>query len=343
MNGNVYMQSQWLALKVVDLYYTHQYSQEEISQLLQISKPTVSRLLKRGKESGFIQFHIPDCYQKCLALGQELRAKYALSEVIVLPLRFADREKELDPSSVKTMVAMEGARYLQRIITPNDVLGIAWGRTMNLLIDHLNPCQRMDIPFITLHGNIQQCDSSLDVEYLVRRISMAFGGVYHSLETASLCSGERELRRVLQQESVQSVFSLMKRITIAISSVGECYPEQTSPLFSIDYLPPEDLAELKAKDVCSDFMIRFLDKTGKEIDSAIRKRTLSVDLDVFRIIPCKILVAAGKEKAYCVRSVLLGSLTDVLIIDEGLAVRLLELSDQTADYPELRNSTFLGR
>lgn len=343
MNGNVYMQSQWLALKVVDMYYTQGCSQEEISQRLSISKPTVSRLLKRGKESGYIQFCIPERYRACLNLGQELRAKYALSEAIVLPVDFAGRNASPELPALKTLVAMEGARYLQRIITAKDVLGIAWGRTMNLLIDHLNPCQRIDIPFITLHGNIQQCDSSLDVEYLVRRISMAFGGVYRSLDNRALMDSPEDRQETMRNPNVQKIFDLMKRITIAISSVGTFYPKMTTPLGETSYLSPQALDELMKKGVCCDFMLRFLDRDGHEIDSSLRDRTLAVDLDVFRIIPCKILVAAGVEKDYSVRSVLLGRLTDVLIVDETLATALMNISTQDAEYPPLQDGTFLGR
>lgn len=343
MNGNVYMQSQWLALKVVDMYYTQGCSQEEISQRLSISKPTVSRLLKRGKESGYIQFHIPDEYRAGLELGQELCTKYALSEAIVLPTSFAGAGTQGDLASLKALVAMEGARYLQRIITPNDVLGIAWGRTMNLLIDHLNPCQRIDIPFITLHGNIRQCDSSLDVEYLVRRISMAFGGEYYSLDNRGLMDSPEDLEAALNLPNVRKVFDLMKRITIAISSVGAFYPRMTTPLGDTTYLSNQALDELRLKHVCCDFMLRFLNIDGQEIESSLKARTLSIDLDIFRIIPCKILVAAGTEKVYSVRSVLLSRLTDVLIVDEGLASELLSISTQDSDYPRIQGSTFLGR
>lgn len=60
-------------------------------------------------------------------------------------------------------VALEGARYLQRIITSKDVLGIAWGGTMYYLIHYLNPCQRADTIFVTLHGSLTCCDYELDV------------------------------------------------------------------------------------------------------------------------------------------------------------------------------------
>ena len=327
MRGDVYMQSQWLALKVVELYYTQNCSQEEISLRLKISKSTVSRLLKRAKEYGFIKFSIPDRYQNSLNLGHLLQASYGLSEVMVVPSCFAVENSALNFQTLKTVVAIEGARYLQRIITPNDILGVAWGRTMNLLIDHLNPCQRMDIPFVTLHGNIQQCDASLDVEYLVRRISMAFGGQYLSLDHRGLQSNAKAVQNTLKIPSVKRIFDIMRKVTISICSVGAFYPDLTTPLGQTNYLSEAELEELKEKHVSCDFMLRFLDLEGNEINSSLAKRTLSIDLNVFRMIPCKILVASGPQKAYSVRSVLLSKLADVLIIDELLASELIKIGN----------------
>ena len=49
MQGEVYNQSICLVIKVAKMYYSDHMSQKKISEILNISPPTVSRLLKRAR------------------------------------------------------------------------------------------------------------------------------------------------------------------------------------------------------------------------------------------------------------------------------------------------------
>lgn len=325
MRGDVYEQSRWLALKVVKMYYNENCTQDEIATELRISKPTVSRLLKRGKEQGYIRFVIPDSYEKCLKLGVTIKKYCNLIDVIVVPEAFLDEESPEHASSMRNLVAMEGARYLQRILSPNDILGIGWGRTMGLLVNYLNPCQRMDIPFISLHGSLEEIDPSLDVEYLTRRITMAFGGQCMSLRNRALRSSEEDLQSILSQESVKRIFDVMNRITITISSIGSFYPEITTPLAKTSFLNEDDIRFLKEQGVICDYLLHFLNRDGVEIDSALARRTLGISLEMLNNIPCKIIVANGRNKANGIATILRARLANALIIDETLAEELLTL------------------
>ena len=323
MRGDVYEQSRWLALKVAEMYYVENCTQDEIATELRISKSTASRLLKRGKELGYVRFLIPDKYSSSLELGEMIRQRCNLTDVIVVPVAFMDEKRFAGDTHMRHLVAMEGARYLQRIISDNDVLGVGWGRTMGLLVNYLNPCQRIDIPFISLHGSLEEIDSSLDVEYLVRRITMAFGGHCLTLNSSALRKSREDLDFIMSQESVQKVFEMMNRTTITISSLGPLYPEVTTPLAKTGFLNSESIKYLKEQGAVCDYMMHFLDKNGCEIESDLAARTLGVSLDVLHQIPCKIIVANGKDKAYGLATLLKASLADTVIIDEILAEELL--------------------
>ena len=57
-DSNIYMQSTNLILKASDLYYNQGMRQQEISEQLEISVSTVSRLLKKAKEQEIVRFTI---------------------------------------------------------------------------------------------------------------------------------------------------------------------------------------------------------------------------------------------------------------------------------------------
>lgn len=320
MKGEVYHQSTCVALKAADLYYVQEKTQREVAQILNISEPTVSRLLKRAKKEKIVSFVIEKQYAECLKLENMLQNRYGLAEAIVVP--FAEEPE--DAEIKKKAVALEGARYVQRVISPKDVLGIAWGGTMYHLIRYLNPCQKIESSFVTLHGSLSCCDYNLDVRTLVSRMAMAFGGKRHSLIEGGLANNRNDIEQMHKKEDVRRIFSLFDRITISVSGIGSLYPQADSPLSRLQYLKREEFAKLKEMGVYGDLMLRFFDKDGQECESNLKDRTLAIDMDVYKSIPCKIIVASGTQKSATLQAALKGGLADVVVLDYGLAKEICQ-------------------
>lgn len=315
MQGEVFNQSTWVVLKAADLYYRQNKSQKEISKVLQVSTSTVSRLIKRANQENIVSFVIQEPYAECLDLKEKLKAKFGLKGVLVTP---PTNEPE-DAEATKQAVALEGARYIQRIITPEDILGVAWGGTMYYLIQYLNPCRKIEASFLTLHGSLSNYDYELDVRTLVSRIAMAFGGKHHSLISEGLMASSQAIQMLHQEENIKKVLSLFNKITISISGIGSFYPQATSPLAQQQYLKAQEFKELQEQGVYGDLMLRFFNKDGEECNSGLRDRTLAISLESYKRIPCKIVAASGVHKAQTIQAALKGGLIDVLIVDYHLA------------------------
>lgn len=114
MLDKVYEQSTNLIVKAAFYYYIEGMSQSEISELLGISVPTVSRILKKAKDKRIVEFNIPEQYVDCVYLETKLKKITGLKEVIISPC--IESRQDITENEVKKNVALEGARYLQRII-----------------------------------------------------------------------------------------------------------------------------------------------------------------------------------------------------------------------------------
>ena len=321
MDAEVYNQSTFLILKAAYLYYLEDKAQNEIAALLNISVPTVSRLIKRAKEEKIVEFVIRDPYLECIELEQMLKKKYRLKEVIVSPSSNLHHEHN-DEENVKKLVALEGARYIQRIITEKDVLGVTWGNTIYHLIHYLNPCQKINATFVTMHGSISW-SNELDVRSLVSRMSMTFGGRNYSLLTEGLMSNKEITDSIKNEKNVERVFSMFDKITIALNGVGSFYPELSSMLSRPEYLASHELAELQRKNVVGDVALRFINRDGEECDTDLKDRIIAIDLATFRKIKTKITVASGENKTEIVHAMIKGGLANVLIVDYALGKSLL--------------------
>ncbi|WP_270395508.1 sugar-binding transcriptional regulator [Mediterraneibacter massiliensis] len=323
MKSEVYSQSTWMAMKVAKLYYINGLTGKEIASTLNISPSTVSRLLAKAKNQNIISFRLNAPYEDCLKAAENIRLLYKLKEVIVVPA-----VDSTDTNSARHAVALEGARYLQRIIDDNDVFGIAWGRTMNYLIQVLNPCLKINNSFVTLHGSIAHCQFSCDVRNLVARIAMACGGKKFYFTPDALVDSPEKLEEILSQQQNQAVKKLFQNITVSMTGCGSLYPEMDSPLLDAKYhyLSQKEYQELQAAGVYGDILLRFFDKDGNECNTSLKNRTLSITFDEYKKIPTKIVVAADAKKAYTIRAILRGHLANIIIMDYSLAQKLLEIS-----------------
>lgn len=325
MQGEVYSQSICIVSTAAYMYYIEQKSQNEIARTLGISPATVSRVLKRAVKEEVVRFSIAQPYAQCLEYEKGIRESYHVKTVQVVPLM--EPETPETALHIKKKVALEGSRYLQRIITQDHVLGLNWGGTMYYLIQYLNPCRKIDTSIVTMHGCITDCDEKFEAKNLVRRASMAFGGRNIALMANGYLEDAQTLARLKERDEYKQIFDLFHKIDISVSGVGVFYPKLGSALATgaHNYFQAGDLEELHAQGVYCDFLLRFIDENGQECESRIKHRTLSIDLEQYKLIPCKIVVASGSEKAYAVRALLRGGLVDVLIIDQHLAKALQSL------------------
>lgn len=326
-----YHQSVSLVLKVAYLYYIENKPQNEIAGMLGISITTVSRLLTKAKEDKIVEFVIRDPYIECIRLEEKLRSRFHLKDIIIAPAVTSEDgiDSEMAEENAKKLVAMEGARYLQRVIKENDTLGITWGSTVYHMINYLNPSQKVKARFVTLHGSIACCENELDVRTLVSRMAKAFFGENYYLLTDALMSSREAAQIMKEEKNNQRVFEMFDQINIAVSGIGSFYPIERSVLASPDFLAPEDLDELKSKGVTGDIALRFFDHDGNECPTSLSDRMITISMEQFKKIDCKISLVSGISKATTVLSALKGGLIDVLILDYKLAQEILRLSETT--------------
>ena len=316
-DSNIYLQSANLVVKVAYLYYYQHMRQSDIARQLGISVPTVSRLLKKAKEQEIVRFTIDQRLVECLEIENLLREQFHLREVIVAPLQGDIRKMKLE--DLKKTVALEGARYLQRIVTEHDKLGVAWGGTVWYVYNYLNPSQRINMEFVTLHGFLNHAASKLDSSWLVPRIAKAFGGKSYSIDYKGFQARKSDVIEIMQDENVRQVFDQFPYLTLSVSGVGMFYPEHQSILATGNYLSENTMEQLRQAGVYGDLIFRFFDQNGNECDTDMRYRCIGIPWEIYKRIPNKVIVAAGEKKKDVIIATLRGKLVDTLIIDETLA------------------------
>lgn len=116
--------SRRILVKVSHMYYEADMKQSEIAQKLGIDRSTVSKYLKRAKDTGIVKIFIAqDSYE---TLESALEEKFNLKEVFIVP-------SSNNPDEVYSNLGKAGLLMLKRLIKNNMVIGFNWGRTMGAI------------------------------------------------------------------------------------------------------------------------------------------------------------------------------------------------------------------
>jgi lsr operon transcriptional repressor len=113
----------------------------------------------------------------------------------------------------------------------------------------------------------------------------------------------------------------------AIVGVGTVAADST--VARLGYLTPDDARQLHSRGVAGEVLGQFFDARGKVLGLPIHDRRIGIDLSDLRRIPRVVGVAGGLHKAEAILGALRGGFFDVLVTNELVALRLLELERES--------------
>lgn len=303
-----------LLIKVSELYYNQNFNQQQIADKLSISRVKVSRLLTEARNKGIVNIEIKYPKEYCISLEGQVEKNYDLEEAVIVSS--INKSNDL----VFTEVTATVAQIIEEKINNDDIVGLAWGRTLKNVIDKVGQLNK-NIKIVQLLGNIGSSNVSGDV--IVRRFSSSFQGEMFLLPTPAIVEKEETKEAIMSDGSIRSIFEIQKQCSIAIVGIGGVNAESTLVLSG--YLSQDDVKNLKDMGAVGEVCGRFIDSQGSLCNHPVNRRVLGISLEDLKNIPCVIGVATGDHKLQSIKAVLNTKVVDVLVTDENVAEKLLEI------------------
>lgn len=302
------------ALQVSRLYYLDGASQISIARKLQLSRPTVSRLLQFAKEQHLVEIKIQDPFQNVALLQQQLRQHYQLKEVLIAS------QTNTNPTNILTSLGQQTAQYLERIVHHHDIIGISWGKTMAAVARSLQPSAAQGVQLVQLKGSVVNSQENNYAYEITRRFNQAFQTVAQILPLPVIFDNVATKKLVEQDQFIKSVLEQGQAANIALYTVGTTLP--SAMLFRLGYFSPTAIKHLQQVAV-GDLLSRFITAQGKIADKPLNERTVSIELEFLKKKEYSILVAGGLQKVPAIQAALAGGYPNVLITDIQTAQKLL--------------------
>ncbi len=306
-----------LMVKVARMYYDQGIRQQEITERLNIHQSTISRLLKRARETNLVRISVatpPGVYSE---VEEALEARFQLKEAIVV-----DSQEE-EERMVRDLGAA-AAFFVETTVKKGMVIGISsWSRSLLAMVDVMNltDCGKGG-KVVQILGGVGTTSTQYYATQLAQRLAANIGATPILLQAPGVV-GTAEARRVLSSDlAVRQASDYFDQVDVALVGIGSLEPSKLLAS-SGNIFSPDERGELRSLGAVGDICLRFIDAQGRPIRSSLMSRVIGIELASLKRASRVVAVAGGSRKVSAILAALTGGWINVLITDRHTAEKLL--------------------
>jgi deoxyribonucleoside regulator len=195
---------------------------------------------------------------------------------------------------------------------------------MQELVRHLRPRRIKDAVVVQLIGGIARADYDTHASEIVQKVAEQYRAIPYLLPVPAIVDDSRVKQALVSDRNIGRVLELGRQAEIAVFSVGRL--DHGCLMCRAEYFQKYEVDALLDKQAVGDIISRIVTESGAVCSVELDERTVGIDLEDLKKKPYSIAVAGGLEKLPVIRAGLLGGYFNVLITDEQVAVRLLEMT-----------------
>lgn len=292
------------------LYYELGETQGAIATQLGVTRPQVSRLLKRARAEGIVEIRVNDRTTVFSPAADILRERFGLSEVVIAPTIAGPEEL------TRRMVGRAAAEVLRRSLRTGAIVGIGDGvsvaGTAAALEEAATPVAVTVIPLCGGHW------STGTEREPYRRVADAIDAPARGLMAPGLVDDAATQRALVAHAGVRAIVEQWDRLDVALFGIG-------GPTWSAAMVGDETDRELSAGGAVGEVLIAPFDLDGRFVCPGLRERAIAFDARSLGRVPVSIAVASGAGKVRPILGALRAGIVRTLVTDVVTAESVVEL------------------
>jgi deoxyribonucleoside regulator len=272
--------------------------------------------LKKAIKDGYIKITINYPINSVTEIETRLKECFNIAHVFVTPA-IVDN---LDARLQDTCIAL--ANDLNGMVKDGDIIGVSWGRTMDLLADHLISSNSRGVKIVQLNGSVPRQSISTGSYKIVSSLSKSYNGQGFIFPVPAVVDNKKIADALKEDSQVKELLNLALKSKTMIFSIGNL--SKKSILFEAGYINEDEYNNLEIKGAVGDICSRYFDIEGNIADKSMNERVIGISLDELKQKDNKIAIAIGEEKVDAIIGALNGKYVDRLYIDEITAKSVLK-------------------
>ena len=293
------------------LYYELGETQSRVAELLGVTRPQVSRLLKRARAEGVVEIRIVDKTSESSPAGDELRRAFGLSAVHLAPTFHGAEDVG------RRMIGRLGAELLRGTVRDGAIVGVGDGSSVSALADSLEePLRQTGATVVPLCGGYWFTGPSREP---FRRVAEGIGGIPQGLLAPGLVDDPATKGSLYAHAGVRRILELWERLEVAVFGIG-------GPAWSEAAFGAATCDRLAAAGAVGEILIAPFDLGGQFVGGELRERTIAFDARRLDRVPVRIGVAGGPSKVRPILGALRAGAVTTLVSDVRTVEAVAELA-----------------
>jgi DNA-binding transcriptional regulator LsrR (DeoR family) len=300
------------------LYYELGETQNQIAELLGVTRPQVSRLLKRARAEGIVEIRIVDTTAVDSPAGDALRRRYDLDQVQLAPTIAGPEDL------TRRMVGRLAAQVLRVAARPGTIVGIGDGASVLATADALEETATpVAVTVVPLCGGFWSTGQEREP---YRRIAEALGGQVRGLMAPGLVDDAATRTALVAHAGIRAIAELWDRLDVALFGIG-------GPKWSVSLVGEVIERQLETAEAVGEVLVAPFDLEGRFVCPALRERVIAFDARKLGRVPASIGVASGETKVRPILGALRAGIVRTLVTDVATAEAVVALDQATRPVP----------
>ena len=305
-----------LLAQIASLYYEQEMTQNAIAAKMGLSRVKVYRLLKQAKAEQVVQITINWPVSRDTQLESQLQQAFDLQEALVL------KTNAQSHTSALQQLGQLGATCLERVLTDGSTMAVCLGRSTYEVINALRPGFQANVQVAQAMGSMPFAMQALDSATLARQLAKKLGGEALYLSSPLMADSAEAAQVLRSQRDIERALDAARHAEVALLGIGNLNPE-TSGFVRADFIPANELAELKESGAAGDIAGQVFTINGKLHPCDYNQRIIGITLEELQKIPTIIAVAMGPEKTDAILGALRSGSVNILCTDDETAGEVL--------------------
>ena len=304
------MQSEKILMsEVATLYYKKNMTQQEIAEVLHLSRQTVSKLLSDAVEEKIVEIIIHDPEKDCKELEERICATFGIRKCVVCSV--SGRNESVH----RLMTVQAAVDYILPIIKKgNQKIALSWGRTIQELIQNLPNLPTTGNTVFPLFGATDNENSYFSSNELARKMADKLDATPKCAWFPYMADSDGDFVLLRQLGYYKQMQEMWNTADLAILGIGNT---EILDIFGKTF----GYSEIHAQAI-GDVATHFFDKSGRFVN--LYRNTLCASVENIKNAKESVAIACGKDKAEAIAGALRTKMIDTLITDECTAKRVLE-------------------
>ena len=304
-----------LLVEIAVMYYLEGKTQTEIAKDLFMSRPKVSRLLKRARDMNIVDIKINYESDNFNRIKTQIQHRFGVENVIIV--KTLSKEKE----TIKE-IGRAAASELKYHLHDDITIGMSWGRTVSSMVSAFKKKPLKNVKIVELFGAVEYSEDSQELLSIGYEFSKKINGLYFPLPAPVFIKDEATRDILLQNPIIDKTLKMIGECDLILTSIGVV--NSITPQRIWDAHVEEDIRKILIEKGAEGFMCaHFYDQDGNFIDHEINDKVIGIrteDIKKNKIM----LLAGGMTKCKALYGVLKGGYINTLVSDDLTVLKILE-------------------